>query len=400
LVHVVFFRDVVILLVAAFAGGYLAKRFGYPAALGELIVGMIIGPFALGFIEYSDTLVTFAEVGTIILLFYIGLDADMTMLRRYLLPSAMAGVLGAFLPVILGFYGSIYLGFTMGEGLFIGTVLAATSIGITVRMLSDLDRLKTKEGMTILGAGIVDDVMAIILLSFTVSFLAGEFSYIDFALVLGRTAVFWILVFVLGAYVLTRFLDKIRIETESLTLVVLALGFAGSFGSSQLGLSSAIGAFAIGLALSNMIRTPEILKNLQQIFLFFVPMFFISIGMLIDPRAFVSSLGPGLLITALAILGKVIGCGGALLLSKFSTREALVVGVGMIPRGEVGLIIASIGLASGFIDPQTYLVSVMAVSLTTIIALPVLKILIGHQTKADSHAPPMNSKLCMIKRGL
>jgi Kef-type K+ transport system membrane component KefB len=375
----------VILLVAAFAGGYAAKRFGYPAALGELIVGMIIGPFALGFIEYSDTLVTFAEVGTIVLLFYIGLDTDMAMLRRYLLPSAMAGVLGAFLPVILGFYGSVYLGFTMGEGLFMGTVLAATSIGITARMLSDLNRLKTKEGMTILGAGIVDDVIAIILLSFTVSVLAGEFSYIDFVLVLGKTAVFWILVFVLGAYVLTRLLDKMRIETESLTLVVLALGFAGSFGSSQLGLSSAIGAFAIGLALSNMIRTSEILKNLQQIFLFFVPIFFVSIGMLIDPRAFVSSLGPGLLMTALAILGKVIGCGGALLLSKFSTREALIVGVGMIPRGEVGLIIASIGLASGFIDPRAYLVSVMAVSLTTIIALPVLKILIGQSSRL---APP------------
>lgn len=374
-----------ILLVAAFAGGYAAKRFGYPAALGELIVGMIIGPFALGFIEYSDTLVTFAEVGTIVLLFYIGLDTDMAMLRRYLLPSAMAGVLGAFLPVILGFYGSVYLGFTMGEGLFMGTVLAATSIGITARMLSDLNRLKTKEGMTILGAGIVDDVIAIILLSFTVSVLAGEFSYIDFVLVLGKTAVFWILVFVLGAYVLTRLLDKMRIETESLTLVVLALGFAGSFGSSQLGLSSAIGAFAIGLALSNMIRTSEILKNLQQIFLFFVPIFFVSIGMLIDPRAFVSSLGPGLLMTALAILGKVIGCGGALLLSKFSTREALIVGVGMIPRGEVGLIIASIGLASGFIDPRAYLVSVMAVSLTTIIALPVLKILIGQSSRL---APP------------
>jgi Kef-type K+ transport system membrane component KefB len=181
--------------------------------------------------------------------------------------------------------------------------------------------------------------------------------------------------------VITRFLDKMRAETESLTLVILALGFAGSFGSSQLGLSTAIGAFAVGLALSNMIRAPEILRNMQPIFLFFVPIFFVSVGMLLDPRAFVISLVPGLLITALAVIGKVVGCGGALLLTKFSPREALTVGVGMIPRGEVGLIIAGIGLASGFIDPQAYLASVMAVSLTTIIALPILKILIGHSSR-------------------
>jgi Kef-type K+ transport system membrane component KefB len=376
-----FVRDLVFLLVAAFIGGSLAKRFRYPAALGELAVGIIVGPFALGFVEYSDTLVTFAEIGAIILLFYIGLETDMAMLRKYLLPSAMAGLLGALLPLLLGYYGSIYLGFGPGEALFMGTVLTATSIGITARMLSDLDHLKTKEGTTILGAGVVDDVVAIVLLSFTVSVLAGEFNVIDLASVLAKVASFWAIIMILGVYVITRFLDKMRVETESLTLFILALGFAGSFGSSQLGLSTAIGAFAVGLALSNMIRTPEILKNTQPIFLFFVPIFFVSVGMLIDPRAFVISLVPGLIITALAILGKILGCGGALLLTKFSAREALTVGVGMIPRGEVGLIIAGIGLASGFIDPQAYLVSVMAVSLTTIIALPILKVLVGHSSR-------------------
>jgi len=376
-----FVRDLVFLLVAAFIGGSLAKRFRYPAALGELAVGIIVGPFALGFVEYSDTLVTFAEIGAIILLFYIGLETDMAMLRKYLLPSAMAGLLGALLPLVLGYYGSIYLGFGPDEALFMGTVLTATSIGITARMLSDLDHLKTKEGTTILGAGVVDDVVAIVLLSFTVSVLAGEFNVIDLASVLAKVASFWVIIMIVGVYVITRFLDKMRVETESLTLVILGLGFAGSFGSSQLGLSTAIGAFAVGLALSNMIRTPEILRNMQPIFLFFVPIFFVSVGMLIDPRAFVISLVPGLIITGLAIVGKVLGCGGALLLTKFSAREALTVGVGMIPRGEVGLIIAGIGLASGFIDPQAYLVSVMAVSLTTIIALPILKILIGHSRR-------------------
>jgi len=373
----IFIRDIVIVLVAAFLGGSLARRFGYPAAMGELVVGVVIGPFALGFVEYSDTLVTFAELGAIILLFYIGLDTDIAMLKRYLIPSVVAAVAGALLPLGLGYYGALLLGLAQGEALFMGTVLTATSVGITARMLSDLDRLKTKEGMTILGAGVVDDVIAIILLSITVSVLAGEFTFFGLASVLAKTAVFWTVAIIVGAYGLSRILDRLRIGTEALTLFLLALGFAGSYASTQLGLSSIIGAFAIGLALSNMIRSTEIVKTLQPIFLFFVPIFFVSIGMLIDPRAFVSSLVPGLLITSLAVLGKVLGCGGALLLARYTSREALTVGVGMIPRGEVGLIIAGIGLASGLIDAQAYLIAVMAVSSTTIIALPILKVLVA-----------------------
>jgi Kef-type K+ transport system membrane component KefB len=373
----IFIRDIVILLVAAFLGGSVARRFGYPAAIGELLVGVIIGPLALGFVEHSGSLVTFAELGAIILLFYIGLETDIAMLKRYLAPSFIAAVAGALLPLGLGYYGALLLGLAQGEALFMGTVLTATSVGITARMLSDLDRLKTKEGMTILGAGVVDDVIAIILLSVTVSVLAGEFTSFGLVSVLAKTAVFWAAVIIVGVYGLSRILDRLRIRTEALTLLLLALGFAGSYASAQLGLSSAIGAFAIGLVLSNTIRSAEIVENLQPIFLFFVPIFFVSIGMLIDPRAFVSSLVPGLLITSLAVLGKVLGCGGALLLARYTSREALTVGVGMIPRGEVGLIIAGIGFASGFIDAQAYLISVMAVSSTTIIALPILRILVA-----------------------
>jgi Kef-type K+ transport system membrane component KefB len=374
LVHAeAFILEMVVLLVAALVGGSVARRFGYPAAIGELFVGVIIGPFALGFVEFSDTLLTFAEFGTIILLFYIGLDTDIGMLKRYLVPSILSGVMGALLPLGLGYYGALFVGLGEGESLFVGTVLTATSLGITVRMLSDLGRLKTKEGMTILGAGVVDDVLAIVLVSFAVSILAGEFAFTDLASVFVKAVSFWAATIVVGMYVLARILDRLRVRTEPLTLLVLALGFLGSFAAGQLGLSSAIGAFAVGLALSNMIRAPEIRENIHPIFLFFVPIFFISIGMLIDPRAFVSSLVPGLLITSLAVIGKVLGCGGVLLAAKYSAREALTVGIGMIPRGEVGLIVAGIGLASGFIGAQAYLISIMAVSLTTVIALPILK---------------------------
>jgi Kef-type K+ transport system membrane component KefB len=379
----VFVRELVIVLVAALLAGSVVRRFGYPAAIGELLVGVLIGPLAFGFVRYSDTLVTFAELGVIILLFFIGFETDVGMLKKHLAPSFLAATAGALLPLGLGYYGALLMGLAQGEALFVGTVLTATSIGITARMLSDLDRLRTKEGTTILGAGVVDDVIAIILLSVVVSVLAGEFSLLSLAPVLAKTAIFWATILIGGFYGLSRVFDRVRIGTEVLTLLLLALGFAGAYMSAQLGLSTAIGAFAIGLAFSNMIRSSEVLKTLQPIFLLFVPIFFVSIGMLIDPRAFVSSLVPGLALTALAVLGKVLGCGAILLPLRYSAREAFTVGVGMIPRGEVGLIIAGIGLASGVIDAQTYLVAVMAVSSTTIIALPILKALLAtpHQEK-------------------
>jgi Kef-type K+ transport system membrane component KefB len=240
-------------------------------------------------------------------------------------------------------------------------------------MLSDLGRLKSKEGITILGAGVVDDVAAIVIMSVTINVLAGTFSLVDLASVLTKVGIFWAAIIVLVMRILTRVLDRVSMQIDSLTLLALALGFGASFGSAQLGLSTAVGAFAGGLALSNMIRAPEIVERMQPIFLFFVPMFFISIGMLIDPRAFLSSLVPGLLIMALAILAKVLGCAGVLLATKYSLREAFTVGIGMAPRGEVGFILAGMGLASGFIGTEAYLVSIIAVSLTTIVVLPIIK---------------------------
>lgn len=371
-----FIRDLVILLVAAFLGGTIARKFSYPAAIGELLVGIIIGPFALGFVEFSETLVIFAELGTIILLFYIGLESDVKLLKRHLLPSILCGVFGALVPLAMGYYGGLLIGFSNGEALFLGAVITATSIGITVRMLSDLGKIRTKEGTTILGAGVVDDILAIIILAVTIGFLVGDFHVGQLVTVLGKAVGFWVATILVGTFILVRVLNRLRVGIESLTLLVLALGFAGAFASFQLGLSSAIGAFAVGVVLTGMRKVHDVLGSLQPIFLFFVPIFFISIGMLVDPRAFVSSLLPGLFLTLIAVVAKIVGSSGALLLTKYSRDEALTVGVGMIPRGEVGLIIAGTGLASGYIGSSAYLVAVIAVSLTTFVALPVLKFMV------------------------
>lgn len=370
--------DLAIILAAAFAGGLLVRRFGYPAALGELAVGMLIGPSALGYVEYSEPLVLFAELGGIVLLFYVGLETELDRLAKSFVPSLAAGVLGAVAPLFLGFYGGRLLGLADGEALFMGTVMTATSIGITVRLLSDLGKLHTKEGMAVLGAAVVDDVVAILLLSITLGILMGEISLQATVVTVAKAIGFWIVILVVAGKLLVGLLNKWKVDVESLTILIVALGFAAASVSAEIGMSTIIGAFAIGVALSRMDRAEEVVQKAYSLYIVFVPILFVSIGMLIDVRAFLTGFLPGLVITLLAVVSKIVGCGTPLLFLGYSKREALRVGVGMIPRGEMGLIVAGLGLASGFLSNQVYSMAVMMVALTTVIALPSLRWLYEH----------------------
>lgn len=371
-----FVLELAILLAAAFSGGLLVKRFGYPAALGELVLGIAIGPFALGFVRQSEMIDIFAELGAIILLFYIGLETEMDMLKKYLGSSILVASLGAILPFVLGYYGGLLLGFPDNESLFLGTVLTATSLGITVRMLTDLKKLHTPFGMTILGAGVIDDVIAVILLTLVLDLLKGQLVLGSIGMILLEVAVFWAVVLVIGARFLSKFFDRARISTENLLILFLALCFAVAFISAEVGLSTIIGAFAVGVSLSGMKKIGAVLKKGHALYLFFVPIFFVSIGMLIDVSVFTSNIIPSLIVTVLAIVGKVGGCGVAALVTGSSRKDALRIGVGMSPRGEMGLIIAGIGLASGFIGDDIFTISVVSVVLTTIIGMPALKLLL------------------------
>ncbi len=372
----VFIIELTILLVAAFLGGLLVRRFGYPVALGELVIGIAIGPFALGFVRHSEMVEIFAELGAIILLFYIGLETEVNMLKKHLKPSLFVGTLGAVLPLVLGYYSGLLLGFQHGEALFLGTVLTATSLGITVRMLQDLRRLHTPLGMTILGAGVVDDIVAVILLTSVLDLLKEQLDLSNLWMTLLIVVVFWFVVFVIGVRFLSKLFDRVPIRIESLVILLLAVGFGAAFISAEVGMSTIIGAFAAGVSLSGMSRIKSVLEKGHALYLFFVPIFFVSIGMLVDLRLFTINIIPSLLVTAVAIAGKVVGCGGAALLTGSSRKDALRIGVGMSSRGEIGLIIAAIGLASGFISEQVFTISVVSVALSTIIGMPALKLLL------------------------
>jgi Kef-type K+ transport system membrane component KefB len=363
-----------ILLVAAIVGGLLIKRFGYPVALGELLVGVLLGPSVFNLISDQATVAVFAESGAIILLFYIGLETEIGDLRKQLLPSLSVGVLGAIVPLVLCYYAALSFGISNNEALFLGVVFTATSIGITIRLLKDMGKLNNPVGLTILGAGIVDDVVAVVLLSVVLSILSGGVNAFDIGLVVVKAIIFWAVIVLIGSKVLVRTIDKVRLDDEYMILLLLAYGFFAAYLSAVIGLSAIVGAFAAGLPLSTrQVKVKMVLEKTRSLYMFFVPIFFISIGTLVNLSVFGEAAYLGLVITAMAFIGKIIGSFVAARMTKFSTIESLKIGISMTPRGEMGLIIASLGLTSGLISTGTYSIAVMAVILTTFIAMPILK---------------------------
>ena len=391
-----FVAQVAIILVAAKLGGEVAERFiRVPAVIGELSVGILIGPFALGGIDLpyvgplfhyatgdhqlavpiSEVLQSTAEVGAIVLLFMAGLETDLKQFLRYSGPASLVALGGVVLPFTLGAGATVAFGYADGfgaiEALFMGAVCTATSIGITVRVLGDLRRLDTPEGVTTLAAAVLDDVLGIIVLTIVVGIGAsGELSLQSTSLVAVRTLGFWIALTVVGV-LLSRHISKLigRFNVSG-AAVALALGlaFAAAVLAEVLGLAMIIGAFSIGLALSGTDLAHRLETPLSGVYAFLVPIFFVVTGMTVD----VGELGGvwqfGLVLTILATLGKVLGGGLPALAVDFNRRGAARIGFGMLPRGEVALIMASIGIAHGLINNSLFGVTIMMTLVTTIVA--------------------------------
>jgi Kef-type K+ transport system membrane component KefB len=369
-----FVFDLSIFLVATIAGGIFAKKFGYPVALGELLVGVVLGPSLFNINVDQGIVSIFSELGAIILLFYIGLETDVSDLKRRFKPSLYVGVFGAIVPLVLCFLGALYLGISFNEAMFLGVVFTATSIGFTVRLISDVGKLHTPTGLTILGGGIVDDVVAIVLLSIVLNIISGGIDIFGIFAVVVKAVLFWAAILYFGMNFLNKFLERVRMDNEYTILLLLAYGLLSAYLSTLIGLSAIVGAFAAGLPLSRMnLKVHMFLKETKALYMFFVPIFFISIGTMININVFIESISAGLFITALALAGKFIGCFIASRLNNFSVDESIKIGFGMMPRGEMGLIVASLGLTSSLISSQTYSIAVMAVTLTTFISLPLLK---------------------------
>jgi fructose-specific phosphotransferase system IIA component len=382
--------------------GRLAKRVGIPPVLGELLSGVIIGPYALGgltlpgfprgvfpletgALAVSPELYAFATVASIILLFASGLETDLGLFLRYSLAGGIIGIGGVVFSFVLGNFAGVALlqsSFMDPRCLFLGILSTATSVGITARILSDHKRMDSPEGVTILAAAVFDDVLGIIMLAVVLGIVAvitggqGSLPVSGILGIAGKAFGIWLGFTALGLVFSKKIAAFLKFFKHSFDFSILALGLAlilAGFFEKQ-GLAMIIGAYISGLSLSKTDIAAVIQERLRGLYEFFVPVFFAVMGMMVNVREVFSPrvLIFGALYTAAAILAKIAGCGGPALLLGFNGRGALRIGMGMVPRGEVALIIAGIGLASGVLDNQLFAVTILMTLATTLAAPPLL----------------------------
>ncbi len=386
----------VVLLVARLAGEVAERWLQQPAVLGELVAGVTIGPFALGAlplpfvgplfpslpgaaVPISNELYALAQLGSVVLLFVSGLETNLTQFLRFG-PSASAVALGGVvLPFLLGAGAAVAVGLASDladpSALFLGAILTATSVGITARVLGDMGRLETPEGVTILAAAVIDDVLGILVLTLVASAAGGSAaSPAGLALLAARAIGAWLVLtalFLLAASAISRVATWLTVEGAALA-VALASALLAAYLADRAGLALIVGAYSAGLALSATHLKTRLQHEVRAVYNVLVPLFFVVTGMLVETRVMLGALGLGLLLTLLASLGKVIGCGLPALLTGFNLRGALRVGVGMLPRGEVALVIASAGLAAGVATQQVFGIAVFVAVATTLLASPLL----------------------------
>jgi Kef-type K+ transport system membrane component KefB len=374
-------------LIAIFAAakicGELAERIGQPAVLGELLGGVIVGVSGLRLVQPHDTTIhLLSELGVIILLFIIGLETDLGRLLSVGGSATAVAVVGVALPFAAGAAVGQALGFPTMVAVFLGASLTATSVGITARVLSDLGHLQDDESQIILGAAVVDDVIGLVLLTL-VGTLAegGDLRAWSVVRVVVIAFGFVILAIVIGSLLaprLIRLIERIDIA-RGLFFASMMFAFLLAYLAQRVGSAMIIGSFAAGLVLARCRQAKQIEREVHDIGQFFVPIFFVVVGAAID----VTSLNPlhpdsrrylliGLVLTAVAVIGKVIA--GFVTLRRGVKR--IIIGVGMIPRGEVGLIFAQIGLSSRLLNEGLYSAVAMMVLLTTLMTPPLLRILL------------------------
>lgn len=365
----------ILILITAKVAGYVAERVKQPAVLGELLIGIILGPSLLGLVHSDvEVLVFLAEMGVIMLLFDVGLKSNIDELLTAGKTSSIVAILGVVVPLVLGYvYGSQVLGLDSIISFFIGATLTATSVGVTMRVLSDMGKIKSEEGKVILGAAVIDDILGLVLLSIIVDVVAsGGLSIFNVGKISIMSAAFLAISLFFGIKLTPRIINLVEHMKMRRTFIIGAFVFALilAYVANSIGLATIVGAFAAGLVLEKTQNKIHFRRNVKPVADLFVPVFFVVAGAMVDLSTISSTevIIVGLTLTAIAIIGKLIaglGCIG-------SKAKALPVGIGMVPRGEVGLIFASFGLTHELIKTDMYSVLIIAIILTTIITPPAL----------------------------
>lgn len=358
-----------VILVAAKAGEELFRRLGQPAVVGELAGGFIVGPHALGLVALNDTLTVFAEIGVVILLFQVGLEVRVDDLLRVGRPAVATALIAMVLPIAAGVGVGLALGTEAGTAAFLGLALAATSIGITSRVLADLGVLDRAFARVVLGAAVIDDVLALVAIGIVSAFATG--SPLEQALVVAVAAVG---IVGLGFFAARRlrglkreaFTWPLFADTPLVPAFLIMLGLA--LITAGVGLAALVGAFIAGLIVAETEARDELEHEIKPLALIFTPFFFavtgaeLDLGALLDPSIATLALTLTLLGVVTKAIGGIVGAWG---LGRWS---AVTVGFGMVPRGEVGIVVATLGLTAGLLDGGTFGAVLVAVIGTTLVA--------------------------------
>ncbi len=386
-----------IILFAARIAGEIARKFDQPRVLGELIIGVILGPTLLNMLHsqalgladthIDETIIEMAELGVMLLMFKVGLEVNIGELKKVGVVAGIAGTAGALIPVIMVVPAVMLFGYSWQPALFAGVTLAATSVSISAQVLLELGLLQTKEGNALLATALINDVIAILLVSLTVAITStsGSVDLGGLVQIVVRMSLYLVLAFLLAWYgapllmnVLNKRFDLSRAYGNSSVGLVLAFVFgwaAQAFG----GVAAITGAFIAGVGLS---RTPHHVKHQIEdatnalAYAFLVPIFFVSVGLQTDLSRFpLDALPFAIIILVLAVVSKVVGCGLGARLGGFNQQESFRLGVCMISRGEVGLIIASLGVSSGVLklDQPLFASLFLVILLTTVVTPPMVR---------------------------
>lgn len=361
--------------VGAKLAGELFERLKQPAVIGELVAGMVLGPYALGLIREDVTLEIVSTLGVVVLMFYVGLETRRSEIMKVGRVGLLVGTLGIILPLAAGYaFGAWVLDSSWQESLFIGTALVATSVGITARVLSDRGLISTRIARIVITAAVVDDVLGLLVLSGVSGAVKGGINIGRLSLV-GFEAIAFIgvIVLVLPWLVVKSedLLDRFKISHPPFALAVAAMLLFAAVAES-IGLAAIVGAFFAGMGFAEGPDHWELQTKTEPLYEMLVPFFFVLMGARVELPLFADPavLLPGLGLVVIAIVTKVVGCG--LAVANEGPRTALAVGVGMVPRGEVGLIVAAMGQGLGMISASVYAMIVLVVAVSTIVVPPVL----------------------------
>ncbi|HWC17084.1 MAG TPA: cation:proton antiporter [Terriglobales bacterium] len=365
--------------------GELFEQLSLPAVLGEILSGVVLGPYLTAFVIPSDATTSIGELGAIFLLFTVGLETRPKELIRIGASALGVATAGMALPFFMGFIYLLLRHHPTHEAAFIGAAMVATSVGITARVLEDLGVLQTRPAKIILGAAVFDDILGMVLLAVVVGLVSsGTIAWIQLSLLLAEAVGFALIMIFFAPRVIQRMRPGLeRMETHNAPLVLaLAICLALSVGAEKIGMAAIIGAFFAGLAFAEYAPEWNLLPRVAGINEFLAPFFFFIMGAKLNLSVFSGSvLAAAIVISIMAIASKLIGCGLPLLREGWDT--VFKVGVGMTPRGEVGLIVALIGLQMKMVSDAAYAIVVFMTAATTIFAPVTLRFLYRKQPRTD-----------------